>query len=323
MDDYITRVIQRKTPSKHYYIYYDKNNDPITNKKEIKKICADIYIPPAYNNVKIYTDKSRDIRAIGSDNKDRPQYIYNKSFTEKQSDKKYNHMSVFGRSFLKINRKITEDLYSVKDSKEKQIAIILKLIMDCHFRVGNERYSKDNKSYGTTTLENRHLKIKNNTAKIEFIGKKKVKNTCTIKNKKLVRTLKSKKKYSKKNDRLFTYRYKEKYYTVKPKDVNLYLKQFGPFTTKNFRTWGANIELIKQLVKKSKNNDNKRKILRESICKVSEKLHNTPGVCKSNYLDPSLVSLYKDNPKKFLNHFDTVKKEELYKKYVYFLEGGL
>ena len=59
-------------------------------------------------------------------------------------------MSVFGRSFLKINRKITEDLYSVKDSKEKQIAIILKLIMDCHFRVGNERYSKDNKSYGTT-----------------------------------------------------------------------------------------------------------------------------------------------------------------------------
>ena len=86
--------------------------------------------------------------------------------------------------------------------------------------------------------------------------------------------MKSKKKYSKKNDRLFTYRYKEKYYTVKPNDVNLYLKQFGPFTTKNFRTWGANIELIKQLVKKSKNNDNKRKTLRESICKVSEKLHN-------------------------------------------------
>ena len=49
-------------------------------------------------------------------------------------------MSAFGKKFTKINQKINEDLYSTKDSKEKQVALILKLIMECHFRVGNDRY---------------------------------------------------------------------------------------------------------------------------------------------------------------------------------------
>ena len=71
--------------------------------------------------------------------------------------------------FTKINQKINEDLYSTKDSKEKQVALILKLIMECHFRVGNERYSKKYKSYGTTTLENKHVKVKKDHVIIDSI----------------------------------------------------------------------------------------------------------------------------------------------------------
>ena len=107
-------------------------------------------------------------------------------------------MSAFGKKFIKINQKINEDLYSPKDSKEKQIAIILKLIMECHFRIGNDKYSKKYKSYGTTTLENHHLKAKKDSIIIDFVGKKKVRNVCTVKNKKVVRSLKEKEKNIKK-----------------------------------------------------------------------------------------------------------------------------
>ena len=34
--------------------------------------------------------------------------------------------------------------------------------------------------------------------------------------------------------------------------MNEYLKQFGDFTAKNFRTWGANIEFIKSILNHSK-----------------------------------------------------------------------
>ena len=100
-------------------------------------------------------------------------------------------------------------------------------------------YSKKNKSYGTTTLQGKHIKVKNkNEIIIDFNGKKNVRNVCTVKNKKLVKTLKQKKRTINKEDRIFTYRKGEKYYNIKSQDVNKYLKQFGKFTAKDFRTWG-------------------------------------------------------------------------------------
>ncbi len=325
MKDYIIRKITKRSKDKYSYQYYDKRDNIINDKKYIEKCIDDLYIPPAYDNVKINLKKTGKVRAIGYDDQNRPQYIYHKRFIKKQKIKKFNHMVQFGKDFSKINSKINEDLYSTKDSKEKQVAIILRLIMDCHFRVGNERYSKKYKSYGTTTLENHHVKVKKGEVIIDFIGKKKVRNVCTVKNKKIIQTLKEKKKTLHKKDRLFTYRKGEEYFTIKSKDVNQYLKQFGKYSSKNFRTWGANIELIKQLIQNTKNKtlSTKKEIqstLKQAICNVAEKLHNTEAVCKSNYLDPVLIESFTNTKDKFLKHFQYNSNDELYKKYVSFLE---
>ena len=196
MEDYIIRRISKKRGKKYYHKFYDKKEKEIKDKDYINKAIDGIYISPAYDNVKINLKKNGKVRAIGYDTEKRPQYIYNKKFIEEQKDKKFDHMSAFGKKFSKINQKINEDLYSTRDSKEKQVALILKLIMECHFRIGNDRYSKKYKSYGTTTLENKHVKVKKDHVIIDFIGKKKVRNVCTVKNKKVVKTLKEKKKNS-------------------------------------------------------------------------------------------------------------------------------
>tara|TARA_B100001094_G_scaffold54130_1_gene49654 strand:+ start:9410 stop:10402 length:993 start_codon:yes stop_codon:yes gene_type:complete len=329
MEEYIVRKISKKRNQKYYHKYYDINDQLITDNQYIQKHTEGFYIPPAYDNVKINLHKKNKVRAIGYDTKNRPQYIYNKEFITQQQDKKFNHMVHFGKKFNTINRKINEDLYSVKDSKEKQIAIILKLIMDCHFRVGNERYNKENKSYGTTTLEIKHMKVKKNEVIIDFIGKKKVRNICTVKNKRVVKSLREKKRTHKKNDRIFSYRKGEKYFTIQSRDVNHYLKQFGKFTTKNFRTWGANIELITQLLHHSKKNNSKTKkenqaILKQSIEKVASKLHNTPAVCKSNYLDPELIRFFTNDSNGFSKKFlqdNKINRETICKEYITFLES--
>jgi len=256
MEAYIVREITKKIKDKIYHKFFDESGTEIKNKKEIKELTEGIYIPPAYKNVKINKNKKQKVRAIGYDNKDRPQYIYNKDYVKQQSDKKFNHMAYFGKRFHKINNKINEDLYSVKDSKEKQVAMILKLIMECHFRVGSDKYYKENKSYGTTTLENKHIKVKNGVVEIDFIGKKKVRNKCTVRNKKVSKNLKEKKRTMKNNDKIFSYRKGNCYYNIKSSDVNKYLKQFGKVTTKNFRTWGANIEFITQSLKLLKKESN-------------------------------------------------------------------
>jgi len=326
MEDYIVRKISKQRGKKIYHKFYDKKGKEIKDKKYVQKIISDIYISPAYNDVKINIKKTAKVRAIGYDTEKRPQYIYNKKFIEEQKDKKFNHMSAFGKKFTKINKKINEDLYSTKDSKEKQVALILKLIMECHFRIGNERYSKKYKSYGTTTLENKHVKVKKDHVIIDFIGKKKVRNICTVRNKKVVKTLREKKKTLKKNDRVFTYRKGNDYFNIQSSDVNKYLKQFGKFSAKNFRTWGANVELIVQINKfcKKETMDTKKKIdacIKKSIQEVALKLHNTSAVCRSNYLDPELIQFFTNDIDGFIRHFDVSSKEELYKKYVSFLDN--
>ncbi len=317
MNNYIIRKITKRSSNKIYHKFYDKKMNEICHKPTLKSITEGIYIPPAYDNVKINLNKNQKIRAIGYDVKKRPQYIYDKGFIQHQSDKKFDHMIDFGKKFGKINKKINSDLNS-PNVNDKQIAIILKLIIDCQFRIGNERYSKNNKSYGTTTLEKQHLFLKNNSVEINFIGKKNVRNKCTIKNKRLVTILKKRNKtLKKKNDKIFN---------ISSKQVNEYLKHFGNFSAKNFRTWGANIELILQLIKLSKQYDIKnkndiKKIINKSIKKVAQRLHNTSSVCKSNYLDPELIQFFTNDHQKFLDLFSHNSKDKISKCYISFLEN--
>jgi|TARA_B110000503_G_scaffold60215_1_gene95753 DNA topoisomerase-1 len=315
MEKFLVRKIMRKVGKKYTHKYYDKNNNEIKNKKMIEDATKGVYIAPAYDNVKINLNKGEKVLAIGYDEKGRSQYVYNKEFTASQSYKKFDKMILFGKNFVKIDNKINDDLYTVKDSKNKQIAIILKLIMECQFRIGNDVYSKKNKSYGTTTLEGKHIKVKNkNELVIDFNGKKNVRNVCTVKNKKLVKTLRQKKRTINNDDRIFNYRKGEKYYNIKSPDVNKYLKQFGKFTAKDFRTWGANIEFIKGLM------ENKNTELKKCIENVAIKLHNTPSICKSNYLDPELIAFYKNDKEGFRAHFNFKTDKSLYNQYIHFLE---
>jgi len=66
--------------------------------------------------------------------------------------------------------------------------------------------------------------------------------------------------------------------------------------------------------------------MKKSIKSVAHKLHNTPSVCKNNYLDPELIRFFTFDCKNFLNYFYINKKksftkEDIYKKYVKFLES--
>ena len=328
MDNYITRKIDKKIGKKYKYKYYDKKDKEIINNQIIKDAKKGFYIAPAYDNVKINLCKNENVLAIGYDTKNRPQYVYNKAFKKEQSIKKFNHMYDFGLKFKEINKQINLYLYSFGESKEKQVAMILKLIMDCNFRVGNEKYCKENNSFGVTTLQKKHIKVIKNNVIIDFNGKKNVRNTCTIKNKKIIRTLREKRRTLNNDDNIFTYRVNNKYHKIKSKDVNDFLKQFGDFSAKNFRTWGANIEFIYQILKSCNksfpiNNTEIKKTIVDCIKKVADKLHNTSSVCKSNYLDPELINQLQDNPKKFLELFNMNKpnKDKLVNKYISFLKS--
>ena len=224
----------------------------VITKSEYEPLVKHIYIAPAYDNVKINKRTSEKVLAIGVDDRGRKQYTYNPNYIQAATENKYKSLIEFGNNYKCIVKRINKDMITFEDSKKKQVAMILKMIDECNFRVGNEKYTKENKSFGACTLQNQHIKVGKDSVTVDFIGKEGVRNTCKIKIR-LSKDLRTKKKILGKKDRIFTYRSNNKYYSVSAPDVNKYLKQFGDFSAKNFRTWTANTDLIKELLKPSTN----------------------------------------------------------------------
>lgn len=252
--------------------YYYENNKEILNNKIIEYIKS-IKIAPCYNNVIINSNKNDKILAYGYDSKNRKQVIYNPKFIEEQSKTKFKKYMKIKKYIKRIKNKTNKDILQNENIKNKEIAIIIYLILYCNFRIGNEKYLKENNSYGLTTLEYKHLNFKDNDKiEIEFIGKKGVLNKSICKNKEIYNYLFLNKD---KRNKVFNYN---------SIDVNNYLKEICPnITCKDLRTLNANELFIKYM----KNNK-----ISTSIKLVSEQLHNTPAVCKKNYIDPILIEKY-------------------------------
>jgi len=343
MKSYIVRHIVKKRKSKrtkrtkgtsqkegsYVYRYTDKGGKPISVEKGLSCLqkLTGLYIPPAHDEVQITLLPKHKVWAIGKDVKGRSQYLYNPAFQKKQAKAKFSHMSDFGESYHKIQRRIHKDLYTEGDTKDKQVALILRLVIDCGFRIGSDKYAKENKSFGVSTLETQHLKSSGSGMTVDFIGKKGVRNVCSVKNKKALKELRTKKRSLKKHDRLFQFRKGSRYYDVKSSDVNRYLKRFGDFSVKNFRTWTANLELIHHLVKSDLSKDasvsQRHKTLNECADKVCHMLHNTRSVCKSSYLDPVLQSSFVDDWPTFQRTFRGCNtKDQISDGYLRLLRGA-
>lgn len=323
MKEYITRKIKSKRKDKYTYEYFDKNNHKV-NDKVAKNAIDNIYIPPAYRDVQISLDPKEKVLAIGYDEKDRPQYIYNKKFTERNSKKKFHKMIDFGESYQKIMNSVKRDLYSEGDTKEKQIAMALMLVVDCGIRIGSEKYKNENDSFGATTLESRHVKVQGDTVSVDFIGKKGVRNKCKMRSKRLSRNLRIKKRTLKTDDPIFTYRRGNCWYSLKNTDVNKYLKKFGNFSSKNFRTWVANLSFITGILKQGDHisETHKKNNVSEVVRETARRLNNTPSVCKTNYIDPYLIELYLNDSKRFLGTFKHAStKDEISERYIKLLRS--
>ena len=323
MKDYIIRKIKSKRDDKYTYQYFDKRSNKIDN-SVAKKVLEGLYIPPAYKDVKINLNNKEKVLAIGYDEKDRPQYIYNKTFTKKRDKKKFMKMIDFGESYKKIMNQVKRDIHTEGDNKNKQIAMAILLVVECGIRVGSEKYRDENNSYGATTLEPRHFKIKGEIVEVDFIGKKGVRNTGKIRSKRLSKNLRIKKRTFRPNEPIFSYRTGNKWYSLKNIDVNKYLKKFGNFSSKNFRTWVANLSFIYEILKyeKPSSETEYKKNVNEAVQKTAHKLNNTSSVCKKNYIDPYLIDLYMKDNKRFIQSFKHAStKDEISEIYIKLLKS--
>ena len=274
--------VQRIGTYKTGFKYFNRNSE-ITDEKQLD-FFKSLKIPPAYDNVTIINGKK--IIAYGYDSKNRKQIIYNPKFILSQNNIKFQKIKQSIKYFSRLKRKIKKDIN--RDVVDKIYAIIITLIIDCGFRIGNKKYEIDNNSYGLTTLKKKHIFIENKFIKIDFIGKKNVRNVAICKNKEIYNFFFNRIKDI--GDDEYIFKHNDK--TVTSNDVNKYLYNFYKkfnlkITTKDLRTLNANTLFMKFF----KLNIDAKNPIKKSIEDTALKLHNTYAVCKKNYIDPEIIKM--------------------------------
>lgn len=279
-----------------------------------------IYIPPGYKKIYLNKNNKDKVELIAEDLKKRKQYFYNSKYTIKSDNRKYNAL----KSLVNYAEKIEKDnalnikkiykkyLKSNKIENNDYIHLIIYLLINNNFRIGNIKYDKLYNSSGITTLKPNHIIItKEGNIKISFIGKKGIENTGYIYNKhinKIFKVIKS--KYHKLNniDYIFL---KNNGSLIKSDDIANYLndKYNVNITPKMFRTYYANYYVLEYLQYKlnkneydNKKNEKKKTYLKRQIgVYVSEKLHNTPSICHKKYINNKLLEKILKKPKKYID----------------------
>jgi DNA topoisomerase I len=316
-------ILRTKRRKQFLYIHTKGGHiDDIDTLKRIDKL----RIPPGYDDVKISSSRTHKLQATGVDTKGRVQYIYNDKFVEKRSKAKFKELINFGNKIDKIKRDVMTKLKDNDSmhSKSKIIALVIFILDNCLFRIGNKTYAQKYGTYGTTTLKQKHFNVKGGIVYIQFIGKKNVMNHCQINNKYAVNILKKLVKDAGKKNNVFRYlNDKGKFQEINANDINTYLKRYdSTLTVKMFRTWAANYIFLQETVKDLNKHADLRINITDMYAKkhvvktlktIAEKLHNTPTVSKKSYMNNEILNLYLKQPIQFYKGIKNVKTKDLNK----------
>lgn len=288
---------RRVRVGKHFR-YLTPDNGLLSSERELKRI-ASLAIPPAYRDVWISIKARGHLQATGRDARGRKQYRYHAEWRQARDNAKFDRMVSFGEGLPKLRRKLKRDLALPGLPRNKVLAVVVSLLDATRVRIGNLEYARDNKSFGLTTLRDRHVTfIRDGRAVLNFRGKGGVQHEVLINDKRIVQIVRHCQELP--GQTLFQYVTDEgQRCPIDSGMVNDYLRDAmgDDFTAKDFRTWGATLHAITLLARTPLPEDPSERDLKGEIAdvvkQVAAKLRNTPAVCRKSYINPAVFDSWR------------------------------
>lgn len=252
-------------------------------------------IPPAWTDVWICASRRGHIQATGRDSRGRKQYRYHPRWREVRDEAKYDRMIAFGEALPRIRQCVQRDLELPGLPRERVLAAVVRLLEKTRARVGNEEYARENRSFGLTTLRNRHADVGSSRIRFRFRGKGGKASDVQLSDRKLARIVARCQDLP--GQALFTYLDDDgEPHVVDSSDVNDYLREISgeDFTAKDFRTWAGTVLAawaLRELTEFDSEAQAKKNVVR-AIESVAERLGNTPAVSRKSYVHPSVIDAY-------------------------------
>jgi DNA topoisomerase-1 len=276
------------------FVYRDVDGALLRDARTLQRIRS-LAIPPAYRQVWICRDPRGHLQATGVDARGRKQYRYHPAWRASRDRAKFGHLAAFARALPRLRRRIRRDLLAPGLGHDKVLAAVVLLLEETLIRVGNQRYARENRHYGLTTLRNHHVELHGAHLRFHFVGKSGVGRMAELDDRRLARVVRGLQELP--GQRLFQFR--DSAGTIHPitsGDVNAYLRRAmrGDFSAKDFRTWAATVFCAVALVQAHQASASRPTAaeLARAIRRVAQRLGNTPAVCRKCYVHPRVIEGY-------------------------------
>ena len=283
--------------------YVDAKGRAVDDDGTLARIRA-LAIPPAYVDVWICAHADGHLQATGRDARGRKQYRYHRQWQQLRGDGKFDRVVAFGEALPRLRRRLRRDLALAGFPRAKVLAIVVAVMAETLVRVGNREYARSNRSYGLTTLRNRHVAfVRGGRARFQFRGKGGLEHDVVLDDARLARLIHRCQQLP--GQALFQYRDDDG--AVLPVDsgqVNDYLRDVmgEAFTAKDFRTWGGTLAAFQRfaatpLAAEAGEPPSERSLAtlqNEVIKDVAHALGNTPAVCRRSYVAPAVFDGWRD-----------------------------
>jgi DNA topoisomerase I len=286
--------IRRRRSGKGFRYQSAPGGERVSEKVTLARIKA-LAVPPAWTDVWICPKANGHIQATGRDARGRKQYRYHARFREVRDSTKYHHMLAFAESLPAIRSKVQEHLSLRGLPREKVLATVVHLLEATLIRVGSDEYARANKSYGLTTLKNRHIAVEGSALKFNFKGKSGKVWKLDVRDRRIAKIIRACQELP--GQELFQYLGEDgETRDVTSSDVNDYLREISgeDITAKDFRTWHGTVlaAIALQEFQKFDSQAGAKRNIKEAIQKVAARLGNTPMICRKCYIHPEIITTY-------------------------------
>ncbi len=276
--------------------YIAPTGEQIEDEQTLRRIRS-LAIPPAWTDVWICPSPKGHVQATGRDARGRKQYRYHPRWREVRDEAKYERVMAFAEALPRIRQQVEEDLARPGLPREKVLAVVVRLLESTLIRVGNEEYARQNRSYGLTTLRNRHVEVNGAKLEFHFRGKGGKLHRVGVRDRRLARVIRHLQELP--GQELFQYVDESgERHSIQSDDVNAYLRAISgqDFTAKDFRTWAGTVltALAFVAVGAFESQTQARRQVVRAIEIVAARLGNTPAVCRKCYVHPGVIESYLD-----------------------------
>ena len=276
--------------------YSAPDGEVVRDQATLKRIRA-LAIPPAWTDVWICPIANGHIQATGRDARRRKQYRYHPRWQQIRDATKYERLIEFGNALPTIRERVRHDIGLPGVPRDKVLATIVSLLEATFIRVGNEEYARNNRSYGLTTLQDRHVEIDGSEIQFRFRGKSGKPHAVKLTDRRLARAVRRIRELPGQDLFQFLGDAGEPQ-SINSGDVNDYLRAASgqEFTAKDFRTWAGTLLAAQELVpSRCLDEDVSPKAAQvAAVASVAERLGNTPAVCRKCYIHPAVLDAYQN-----------------------------